>query len=417
MKSFTSLCIAVLLALTSCSHTDNHALAEKILSDTLMTRVEDMAVEMIMSGYNAGTGYAATWIRDFYTLEELALDHKDHAEIEDVLVTFMEIQGEDGNIPDGYRFEDGERVAHKNTIETDQESSFILAVCLYVDYTGNKEFLSREVCGMTVTEHMEAAINYLLTSRYDSAHGLIWGGTTADWGDVQPENEIGVLLDEDSHYSLDIYDNAMLICALNAFSGLLEDSRSREHWCEVRDGLARNVKKYLWDAKKQKYHPHVYLSGSPFPEDFDEEAIYYHGGTSIAMTAGLLTGKQVYDAYRTMKANQEAIGAHSIGLTMYPAYPTGYFKHPILTEAYTYQNGGDWTWFGARTIKQLARYGYVEEAYEELRPMLERVVEQGDFYEWYSLAGEPRGSACYRGTAGVLYEAIKTLRAWAEENR
>jgi hypothetical protein len=84
---------------------------------------------------------------------------------------------------------------------------------------------------------------------------------------------------------------------------------------------------------------------------------------------------------------------------------------------YSYQNGGDWTWFGARTVRQLARHGHVAEAYQELVPMLERVIRHEGFYEWWTLDNQPKGSGQFRGSAGVLLEAIAELRAWAKAAR
>ncbi|MCI7781713.1 MAG: hypothetical protein SO287_00350 [Parabacteroides sp.] len=78
------------------------------------------------------------------------------------------------------------------------------------------------------------------------------------------------------------------------------------------------------------------------------------------------------------------------------------------------ENGGDWTWFGARMIHALTENGMIAEAYEELQPMLARVVENNGFNEWYTPAGEPMGSGTFRGEAGVLYKANALLRAWAE---
>ena len=56
----------------------------------------------------------------------------------------------------------------------------------------------------------------------------------------------------------------------------------------------------------------------------------------------------------------------------------------------------------------------IAEAYEELQPMLARLVENNGFNEWYTPAGEPMGSGTFRGEAGVLYKANALLRAWAE---
>ncbi len=106
----------------------------------------------------------------------------------------------------------------------------------------------------------------------------------------------------------------------------------------------------------------------------------------------------------------------SIGLTLYPAYPEGAFMNPGMGP-YQYQNGGDWTWFGARMITALVQHGYVQEAYEEMQPMIRRVIQNDGFYEWYTVEGEPKGAGIFRGSAGVLMEAIDAFRDWAKENQ
>ena len=83
---------------------------------------------------------------------------------------------------------------------------------------------------------------------------------------------------------------------------------------------------------------------------------------------------------------------------------------------YGYQNGGDWTWFGARMIQQLIRNGFVEEAYQEINPMINRVIKNNGFYEWYGMGNIPSGSGNFKGSAGVLAKAIHLLHDWAEKN-
>ena len=83
---------------------------------------------------------------------------------------------------------------------------------------------------------------------------------------------------------------------------------------------------------------------------------------------------------------------------------------------WSYQNGGDWTWFGARMVRQLARNGFPLEAYLELEPMMDRVLKHDGFYEWWTPDNQPKGSRTFRGSAGVLIEAITELRTWAESN-
>jgi hypothetical protein len=82
---------------------------------------------------------------------------------------------------------------------------------------------------------------------------------------------------------------------------------------------------------------------------------------------------------------------------------------------WSYQNGGDWCWFGGRMIQQLIQHGFIEEAYRELKPMVRRVREHDGFYEWWTRDNQPRGSGQFRGSAGVLGRAIEMLLDWAAE--
>lgn len=400
-------------------------LTEKILQEESFDFVKDKAVEIVKTGFNAGDGYGEVWIRDYNTFIELSVEVFPDEEIQENLLVFFRMQGEDGNIMDGfipkakitghgydYIYSDLEPryAGHKNTVETDQESSLVQAVYKYVKKSGNNSFLNEKVANVSVADRLEQSLDFLMNHRYNEKYGLIWGATTADWGDVQPEHDWGVYLTEDTHYAIDIYDNAMFLIAIENFMDLVPEKKGK--WQPVFDQVFKNVRENLWDEKNQKFIPHLYLDESPFPNDFDENQIYYHGGTAIAIEAGLLSNDEIKISLDKMIANMQAIDAGSIGLTMYPAYPEGYFKNKGMYP-YGYQNGGDWTWFGGRMIQQLVRYGFVEEAYEQLLPMTKRVVENDGFFEWYTVSNEPKGSGTFRGSAGVLYKSIELLESWA----
>lgn len=405
------------------------ALAARIRQDARLSDVVDRAKKVVASGFTAGDGYGEVWIRDLNTFMELACVVHPAATVRERLLLFFHFQGEDGNIVDGYIPKSQTTVgytfilsetapdfaAHKNTVETDQESSLVLGVCKYARATGDLEIFSTPVNGQTVSERLERALRYVRTHRFADQYGLVWGGTTADWGDVQPEHEWGVVLDSNSHRAIDIYDNALYLCAIDEFLKTAPNLSSavRDEWQSIHQAVAQNVRRHLWDADRRQFIPHLYLDGSPFPADFNEREIYYHGGTAVAIEAGLLTREEVGHALARMVENKRAAGAASIGITQYPPYPAGFFKNPAMAKPYSYQNGGDWTWFGARMIRQLARYGYIEEAYRELDPMVQRVIDNGGFHEWYSVDNKPRGSGEYRGAAGVLYAAIVELQASA----
>lgn len=412
------------------SSSQKEDLAFKITTNEEFILVKERAKELISLGFTAGDGYDEIWIRDFNTFMELSCDVLDNSIIREKLLTFFSFQGTNGNIVDAYIskeqitnqvydyiYSDIEPTlaAHKNTVETDQESSLLQAVYKYIQKTGAYDLLEVQINGITVAKRMESALEYLMNNKYNNEYGLIWGATTADWGDVQPEDDWGVLLTSESHHAFDIYDNAMLVIAMKNFIELVPASSNK--WNPILEELEVSIRKHLWDEANNKFYPHIYLNGSPFPDNFTENEIFYSGGTALAIEAGLLSNEEIKISLNKMIENVNKAQASSLGLTLYPAYPNGLFENPIMSSPYTYQNGGDWTWFGARMIQQLVLNGFVEEAYEQILPMTTRVIKNNGFYEWYNIDNEPQGSSSYRGSAGVLYKAILLLDSWAGESK
>jgi len=387
-------------------------------------KVEKMAFDILKTGFNAGDGYNQVWARDLNTFIKFSCRVLDHSVVREALLKFFYFQGFDGNMIDGYeevepghevdnysvyaRYDMPGYVFHKNTVETDQETSLIQAVYKYISETGDRTILTEEVNGLTVNARMEDMLDFLMKHRFNAEYGLIWGATTADWGDVQPRHPWGVKLDDQSAVSIDIYDNAMMLIAIDNFLEMTDDPGVNNKWKTVYRQMKENTRKHLWDAENQKFKPHIYIRDSEFT-GVDEDQVYYHGGTIVAMEAGLLSKEEMIISLQKMRGNVRASGAQSIGLTLYPAYPDGAFENKGMG-AYQYQNGGDWTWFGARIIPQLVRHDLVEEAIQELQPFIDRVLENNGFFEWYTIDGEPKGSGIFRGSAGVLLEAIDVIR-------
>jgi len=417
----------MILLFMSCSTksatTSYEILADSIQSNQGIQYTMQRAFEVVKTGFNAGDGYGEVWIRDYNTFIELSAEVYPKETLKENLRVFFCLQQSDGGIVDGFiprskakQTKDGyqyvfsdlapQYAGHKNNVETDQESSLVQAVYRYVTKTGDTAFLQEKIGDLTVAQRLEMAMNYLMNKRWSEKYHLIYGATTADWGDVQHTHPWGVFLTPDTKYSIDIYDNAMFLIAIDDMIKLVPSTQP--HWGRIHADIAQKTMQYLWDAKRNKFIPHLYLDESPFPADFDENAIYYHGGTAVAIEAGLLSKAQVKQALSYMIADVKASGAGSIGLTLYPTYPKGYFENVGMVP-YGYQNGGDWTWFGARMIQQLVRYGFLQEAYEQLLPMTDRVLANGGFFEWYTKENTPNGSGTFRGSAGVLYKAIEML--------
>lgn len=409
--------IAVFILLAACggggggSSSAESALATEIRNDARLALVRAKARQIVAKDLSAGSVYPAVFIRDLNTFVELAIETQGAATVRAQLLKFLEYQGADGLIVDAIGF-DGNLI--RGTVETDQESSFVQAVSKYVSVTGDAAFLHEQVHGIPVIQRLENALTYLYTNRFSAEYQLVWGGTRADWGDIQPEDPLGTSLTADSHPSISIYDNAMLSLALAGLQGLeLAAGRDPGAWAVRQRELRTAVRAHLWNGTQ--FIPHLYLEkGSPFPADFDEARMYFQGGTAVAIQAGLLEPAEIAQSFARMVKNKVDSGSGSVGVTLYPAYPAGFFQNSYWMGAeYFYQNGGDWPWFGARIIQQMVAHGQVELAYRELSPMLDRVIRDDGIYEWYTRDGQARGSAEYHGSAGQLALAIDLLSRWA----
>lgn len=407
-----------------CKNFIGHEIVKRDLSK--LEKVYQMACDLIGSGLQAGTIYHEVWIRDFNTFIDLACNVLPLKLVRENLLMFFKFQNADGSIIDGfipkekirqanvvydYTYTDtaSQYAGHKNTVITDQESSLVQAVSKYINKTGKTSILQEKVSGTTVLNRLQYAMEYLLANRFSEKYGLIWGDTTIDWGDVQPRHELGVLMDENSHPAISIYINAMFLIALNNLIDMIDDDQVREKWIIIRDKLKTNIRKYLWDTETNKFVPHIYIESSPFPDDFDENKVFFHGGTAIAIEAGLLSREEIGNVNTCMLKNQQLANAQSIGITIYPPYPERYFMNPFMVP-FGYHNGGDWSWWGGRMIQQLIFNGFIKEAWEEIQPMVERVIKNNGFFEWYTVDGIPKGAGSFRGEAGVLAKAIEMLR-------
>lgn len=135
--TFYTVVLSVILGFGACATAKmDKELAKQIRSDERLKIVSAKAEELIQNGLNAGDSYNEIWIRDLNTFIELACKVSDTAKIREALLTFFKFQGQDGNIVDGYVPKEKARIsynyiysdlapefgAHKNTVETDQES-------------------------------------------------------------------------------------------------------------------------------------------------------------------------------------------------------------------------------------------------------------------------------------------------------
>ena len=223
----------------------------------------------------------------------------------------------------------------------------ILAIARYIETTGDTQILYEVKNGKTVLERCEMALNFLNENMYSEEYGLLIGATTIDWTDVQPESPWGVFITEDTHWCIDVYDNALYVLAINKYlEWIKDDDEKYNFWSNEKQEIVANVKKHLWDEKNQKFIPHIYLEDSPF-SGFNEDEIFYLGGTVYAILAGVLNESEIEASFNKMLEIKELSGSMTVAIINYPPYPLGSFYNNGA-EPYTYVNAADWTWWGGR---------------------------------------------------------------------
>ena len=107
MRYIFYLSIALFLA-TGCSErksgneSDTANLKDLIRNNKDFDFVKKKALEVVKTGFNAGDGYGEVWIRDYNTFIELSMEVYPDEDIRENLLVFFRMQGEDGNIIDGF---------------------------------------------------------------------------------------------------------------------------------------------------------------------------------------------------------------------------------------------------------------------------------------------------------------------------
>ena len=299
--------------------------------------------------------------------------------------------------------------ADKNTTASDQESSAVHSARQYVDITGDVAWLDKRLHGRSVLERLDAALGFLFRERFDERLGLVTSGFTADWGDVSPvyPDQRAIYLDDATPLVAGIYANALAFRAARELAELLEArgaAGEAARWSNRAEALKASIQRRLWDERRGFFRIHVHSSGPRL--SFDDSDIFALGGNTHAVLAGVATPEQSARIFAVAEERRAALGVPTIAGVLLPPYPTGFFRHPILTEAWTYQNGGQWDWWAGPFLIAEFREGHARTARTHLAQILERVEATGGLFEWSTREGEGRGSPEYAGSAASLGAAI-----------
>jgi hypothetical protein len=356
-------------------------------------------------GFNAGAGYPQIWLRDAATILPASRYFYGLDVLRSWLLEHLARQGEDGGLED---WVDARGAVDKNTVETDQEASAVLAAAQVARIAG-LDWLEEPVAGTPALQRLDAALEFVRRDRWDQRLGMVTGAHTADWGDVEigEPDQRAIYAGAGTHWTADIYDQSMFVEAARALAGLqakLGDGERARTWTERADALAANTNRRLWQEDRGFYRMHIHLDALTHP--FDEDDIFAMGGNVHAIRAGIADVEQTSRILKTAVERQARFGVSTVSGVLLPPYPAGFFQHPILDEPYEYQNGGQWDWFGGKLVLEMFRRGMARTARAKLLEIARKDAAHFGLSEWDTRDGAPRGSDFYAGSAGSLAQAL-----------
>jgi hypothetical protein len=360
-------------------------------------------------GFAAGSNYPALWIRDIATFISYALDQYSFDTLANSVEGFLEHQREDGQIVDWI---DTSGNTDKNTVQTDQESSLVLAA--YELWQRNPQWIYKKIKGKKIIDGLESALGWVWKTKRDKKWNLIYSGFTADWGDVENTfpDERASKLSKKSILAFSVYTQSKFIQAVDRMiemlgSRMAKDNKKRiSTWRKASQILKSQTHKHLYLKEKGYFISHIVPATDQYLEM--EKEMLAVGGNAEAIIAGLLNKNQIAKFLSELNRRREKYKLKTVSFTLIPPYPAGFFSYHLLAHPWSYQNGGEWDWIGGRVVKALFLYGFVEEAKKYLIEIIRKNLDNLCIYEWEGLHGRGITSALfYTGAAGVIGEAIR----------
>jgi hypothetical protein len=381
-----------------------------------------------VAGFGAGATYPQIWLRDSATLVDLTRFYYPREHLTSWIEEHLAHQQKDGALFDWvaagptssfaewapkvtlvHAAPGGPISADKNTVEADQESSAVIAAARAVAFTGDVAWLRKDLGGQSVLARCDAALAYLMKERFDPKAGLVTSGFTADWGDVSPvyADQRVIYLDEKTPRVVGLYTNALAYEALRGLTSmyaLAGDAKRAAYWTERATALQASVDRALWQPARGFYRMHAPAPGPAF--DGKDDDILAMGGHAAALRAGLLAPARARRVLDALEQRRRALALATVSFSLLPPYPAGLFQNPAVKEPWTYQNGGQWDWFGGRLIAAEFESGRARTALAHLQAVAEQAQKAGGLFEWRGRDGAGKGSAQYAGSAGALGVAV-----------
>lgn len=381
-------------------------------------------------GFGAGSTYPQIWVRDSATLVPITRFGYPRAYLDSWLEEFLCHQQPSGELLDwvasgkpGHFRADAPHVKEvyrsgamvlagdRNTTELDQESSAVQAAHEVVRITGDLGWLRKDVAGQPVLDRLDRALSYVWREHRHEGTGLLENAMTADWGDVSPSHadQRAIYLDDATPVVVGLYTNALFVRAADCLAELHDLTQApvpaalwRGRAAEIRLAIDRD----LWQADKGFYRMQLPVAGPSDRTATDTADIFALGGNALAVLYGIAGPRKTRSIVNVAEERAAALGVSTVAGTLLPPFPDGFFQHPILRDAFQYQNGGQWDWIAGRMVLAAFQQGQAEWARRHLAHIAARIDAAGGLFEWYTRDGRPMGSPRYAGNAGALGAAI-----------
>jgi hypothetical protein len=364
--------------------------------------------------FAAGTTYPQAWIRDTATMTGYARYFYPLSDLQGIVDRFFLTQSRQGEIQD---WVDTAGRCDKNTVESDQETSLVLAAWPLA--LSDPGWLAGKIAGASRLRRLDMALEWLWGNRRDPARGLIWSGFTADWGDVERSYADGraTRLSDRSRRTFSTYAQALFIQAAQKLARMaerLQDGKMAAKWRQRGTAVSAATRRLLFLPDKGYFLVHR-VEGKDEALRW-ERNILAVGGNAEAMRAGLLDKKEIARLLRVLEDRRRQYRLRSVSYTLLPPYPEGFFPHPLLRSPWSYQNGGEWDWIGGRLVAALYQAGFRDPAENYLQEIAVRNLAALNIFEWSDRAGNGLGASFFAGAAGILGEALLFGRLGLQED-
>ena len=331
-------------------------------------------------GYISGDTWAidGVWLRDW--IYHFAAYVNWERDVTCGLDRFLEMQAENGEIPDGIR-RDG--TTWRAAVESDVEYILVLGIWLTWKATGDREWMA------SALPRAEKALEYVHSDemRWDETHELVKRGHTCDTWDF----EIG----ETSQFSgkrfvVATCDQSGYYLAFRAMAEMhaaLGDEGSAAEYSSRAESYRERARALLWDGTKFQHHYHLTPMEHPGFDESNQLAM----GNTWAVTRGLASGEQARAIISEYRRREEELDDAYPWWSLQPGYPNelGYYSGSYVQQG-GYANGGLMPWVGAELCRGAFQNGMEEYGLHLLRQYREHLRRTGNrVHVWYWPDGQP----------------------------